>query len=103
MVDAPYCNVEVATPPGKPQSPTGIRPIPPGTSPNAAWTIINNNFNQMIKGNFTEINRQVTLTRIYDPSDHNVWVDVRQITGVQFGNRLTGQTITWSRAGARGG
>lgn len=97
MVDAPFCSIETVKVAGKPQSPKGIRPIPPNTPPNVAWHIINNNFHQLVAGNFTEINRQTTLTRIYDPADHNVFVDVRQITGIQFGNSLTGQTITWHR------
>lgn len=97
MASAPFCNVEIAKPQGKPQSPVGIRPIPPGTPLPQALTIINNNFNQLIKGNFTEIHRASTITRIFDPQDSSVYVDVRQITGVQFANPLTGQTITWQR------
>lgn len=99
MANAPFCNVEIARPPGKPQSPTGLTPIPANASLQQAIRIINNNFNQLIKGNFVENRaaRQVTLTRIFDPADHNVFVDVRQITGVFFVNPLTGQTIVWQR------
>lgn len=99
MASAPFCNVEIAKPAGKPQSPVGIRPIPPGTKPDAAWTIINNNFNQLLKGNFTENRalRQTTITRVYDPRDTSIFLTVRQVTGVVWSNSLTGQTISWNR------
>ena len=99
MATAPYCNVTVAEPPGKPASPKGLAPIPPNATLPQIINIVNNNFNQLIKGNFVEFRpaRQSVITRIYDPADRNTFVDVRNITQVIFVNTLTGQTVTWKR------
>lgn len=99
MVDVPYCNVEIARPEAKPQSSGGIAPIPSGTSWQQAISIINNNFNKLIKGNYVEDKsaRQTQVVRIYDPSNKSSFVDVRQITSAKWVNTTTGQTIVWSR------
>lgn len=99
MANAPFCNVEIAKPTATPHSPKGLQPIPPNATLQQVIHIVNNNFNQLIKGNYTEDRaaRQSVITRIYDPADHSVYVDVRQITGVLFVNPLTGQTVTWRR------
>lgn len=99
MANAPYCNVTVATPPAKPASPKGIQPIPPNATQQQMVNIINNNFNQLIKGDYIENKaaRQTQIVRIFDPADHTSFVDVRQIVSVQFVNNLTGQVINWRR------
>lgn len=99
MANAPFCNVEIAKPTGKPHSPTGLQPIPPNATLQQITNIVNNNFKQLIKGNYVEdrASRQTVVTRIFDPSNPDVYVDVRQITGVLFVNPLTGQTVTWNR------
>lgn len=96
---APYCNVTIAQPPADPSSAKGLQRIPPGATIHQITNIVNQNFFNLVRGNFNENRgaRQTVLTRIYDPSDHNVYVDVRQITGLQFINSFTGQTINWSR------
>lgn len=99
MATVPYCNVTVATPPARPRSPRGIQTIPPSANLQQIINTVNYNFNQLIKGNYVENRpaRQTQIVRIFDPSDRNVWVDVRQITAVQFVNELTGQVINWRR------
>lgn len=99
MANAPYCNVTVATPPGKPVSSKGLQQIPPTATQQQAYQIINNNFSQLIKGNYTENKsaRQTQIVRIFDPSDSSVYVDVSQIVNVQFVNQTTGQVINWRR------
>lgn len=94
---APFCNVSVATPKADPQKPLGLQQIPRGATNQQIINITNNNFNQLIKGNFNENRnaRQTIVTRIFDPQDPNTFVDVRQITSLEFVNPLTGQTITW--------
>lgn len=96
---APFCNVDLANPKADPQKATGMRLIPPGSNLQQITNIINNNFTNLVKGNFREnrARRRVVITRIYDPDDHNVYVDVRQITGLEFVNGFTGQTIDWQR------
>lgn len=100
MANAPYCNVSIATPAGDPKKPgSGIQAIPNGATIQQIIRIINNNFQTLATGNSKEFlpARQVTITRIFDPSDSNVYVDVRQITGMTFVNQNTGQTITWAQ------
>lgn len=99
MATAPYCNVSVARPPADPTKAKGISPIPPGATLQQLIRIVNNNFTNLVKGNFAENRalRQSTVTRIYDPSDHASFVDVRQITSVTWVNNQTGQTVTWQR------
>lgn len=99
MATAPYCNVDVATPKATPSSPKGIQHIPPNASVQQITNIVNNNFQQLVKGNYTENRsaRQTQIVRIYDPADHNSYVDVRQVVAVQFVNNTTGQLINWKR------
>lgn len=94
---APFCNVSIANPKADPQKPLGLQQIPRGANNNTITNIVNNNFNQLIKGNFFENKalRQTVITRIFDPSDSSVFVDVRQITALHFVNNITGQVITW--------
>jgi len=96
---APYCNIQIATPAADPKKATGIRQIPHGSNLTQIINIVNNNFANLIKGNFKENRalRQSTITRIFDPSNHNVYVDVRQITSVTWENNQTGQTVVWTR------
>lgn len=96
---APFCNVSIATPKADPQKPLGLRQIPPGANNTQIINIVNNNFNQLVKGNFTERRdlRQTVVTRIFDPQDPNTFVDVRQITALHFVNGVTGQIITWQQ------
>lgn len=99
MATAPFCNVEVALPPGKPASPKGFVTIPPNVTQSQMITMINNNFNQLIKGNYVENRnaRQTQIVRIFDPQNSGSFVDVRQIVAVQFVNTTTGQVINWGR------
>ena len=94
---APYCNVAIATPPADPAKPKPIQMIPPGSSIQNAIHIINNNFINLVKGNFHEDRtlRQTVITRIFDSADPSVFVDVKQITGSTWVNGITGQTLTW--------
>lgn len=96
---APVCNVSISTPVADPKKPLGLQQIPRGSSNQQIINIVNNNFNQLIKGNFQENRtlRRSVVTRIFDPSDNTAFVDVEQITHIQFLNPLTGQTITWSQ------
>lgn len=97
MADAPYCNVDIASPKADPHKVGGLQLIPKGATLQQAITIINNNFNNIMKGNFVEdrTKRQTILTRIFDPADGSVYVDVRQIVGTVWVNGTTGQTVTW--------
>lgn len=99
MATAPYCNVEVATPNANPGSPKGIARIPPGANLQQVINIINNNFQHVQLGQYVENKaaRRSKIVRIFDPADHNVYVDVNQIVGVQFVNSTTGQIINWAR------
>lgn len=49
--------------------------------------------------NFQELTakRTTTTTKIYDPKDNTVYVEVKQITGLTFVNKVTGQEITWAQ------
>lgn len=98
MATAPYCNVSIARPGGDPKKPGGgIQQIPPGATLQQITNIVNNNFRNMQGGHYTEDRslRQTTITRIFDPSDSSVYVDVEQITGMFFVNDLTGQIMSW--------
>lgn len=99
MSTAPYCNVTVATPKGKPVSPKGIQHIPPNATNQQITNIVNNNFQTLSRGNYVENRsaRRAEVVRIFDPADHNSFVDVRQIVAVQFVNSTTGQVIDWER------
>lgn len=99
MATAPFCNVTVAKPEGKPVSPKGIQHIPPNATIQQITNIVNNNFQQLIKGNYVENRaaRQVQIVRIFDPADHTSFVDVRQVVAVEFLNSTTGQVIRWKR------
>lgn len=96
---APFCNVSIATPKGDPQKPLGLQQIPRGSTLQQIINITNNNFTQLVKGNYFENKalRQTVITRIFDPSDPNTFVDVRQITSLHFVNPITGQTIAWKQ------
>lgn len=97
MASAPYCNVSIARPGGDPQKPGGIQQIPPGATLQQVTNIVNNNFRNIQSGKYVEDRalRQTTLTRIFDPSDSSVYVDVEQITGMFFVNDTTGQVMSW--------
>jgi hypothetical protein len=121
----PVCNV--AGPvifPGQKQS--QFQPIPP-VNPNDPYSImraiqvINNNFqilnrlgnfrdpndpnnqssfgikSQAEVGNFTEKTRTKQTKRIYNPQDHEQYVDVEEITGLTFVDSKGGRTITWKQ------
>ena len=79
--------------------PSGLDTTPPVVTSQQIINITNNNFNQLIKGNYVEDKalRQTVVTRIFDPQDPNTFVDVRQITALTFVNSLTGQRITWGQ------
>lgn len=96
MAQAPVCNIELAAPPGAPKIP-GLSPLPQNASNSQIINTINRVINVMTKGNFVEKpgSRQSTITRIFDPADKSVYVDVRQITALTFVNASTGQTISW--------
>lgn len=96
---APFCNIAIATPPADPKAPLGLQQIPKGANLQQITNIVNNNFNQLAKGNYVENRRlrQTTITRIFDPSNHATFVDVKQITALTFVNPITGQHITWSQ------
>lgn len=99
MASASYCNVSIATPAADPQKPIGLTPIPSNSSLQNAIRIINNNFVTLSKGNFRENRaaRQTTITRVFDPAGTGAFVDVRQITAMEFINPFTGQLITWQQ------
>lgn len=99
MTTVPYCNVEVATPIAKPASPQGIVSIPASSSLSQVINYLNQNFSKLIKGNYTEDKsaRQTQIVRIYDPSNHSSFVDVKQVTAVTWVNSTTGQKIVWQR------
>jgi hypothetical protein len=50
-------------------------------------------------GSFQEVvpSRVTHTTRIYDPNNHAVYVDVKQITGLTFQDKLTGASWSWSQ------
>lgn len=98
MATAPYCNVDIATPLAKPNSPKGVVSIPQTASLQQVINITNNNF-QRLSGNYVENRaaRRVQIVRIFDPADHSSYVDVRQIVGVQWVNQGTGQVLNWVR------
>jgi hypothetical protein len=52
-----------------------------------------------VQANFQEnkSKRVVQTVRVYNPNDKTQFVDVKQITGLTFENRLTKQTITWAQ------
>ena len=97
MANAPYCNITIATPAANPGSPVGLQHIPQNSTLQQMINYVNNNFNLLARGNFVENRamRQTTITRIYDPSNPANYVDVRQITGLQFVNAATGQLLGW--------
>lgn len=100
MSNAPFCNVTIATPKGDPAKQVGLQQIPQGAQLPQVIRIINNNFKKLSQsGNFIEnrAQRVTTVTRIFDPNDSSVFVDVRQITALQFINPLTGQTVSWKQ------
>lgn len=100
MATAPYCNVTIARPAADPKKPgTGLQTIPPGATPAQITRITNNNFYNLSRGNFREdlTQRVTTITRIFDPNDSSIYVDVRQITAMEFVNAITGQTINWQQ------
>lgn len=99
MTVAPYCNVDVATPDGKPASPKGIQTIPPNATQQQIINIVNNNFHRMATGNYVENRaaRRTQIVRIYDPADRTSFVDVSQVVAAQWVNQTTGQVINWKR------
>ena len=50
-------------------------------------------------GDFTEMKdrRQTKETRIYDPNDKEVFVDVKQITGLTFFDKVSKHFVKWER------
>lgn len=46
---------------------------------------------------FTEIHRQTKTTRIFDPNDKTVFVDVEQVTSLTLQDKTTQQTLTWNQ------
>lgn len=99
MANAPYCNVKIATPAAKPASPKGIQSIPASATQQQMVNIINNNFQNLLLGNYVENRaaRQTQIVRVFDPNDSSSYVDVRQVVAVQFVNQTTGQVINWKR------
>lgn len=123
MSNPPVCNV--AGPvlfPGQKMSP--FAPIPAATDLAGvmrALQVINNNFNTLVRlgnfrdpndtrdvtggglglksagGNFTEKRQSRTekTERLFNPNDHEQFVDVNQITGLTFVDPQTGRTIVW--------
>lgn len=96
---APFCNISIATPKADPQKPVGLQQIPRGATNQQIINITNNNFNQLVKGNYFENRalRQTVITRVFDPNDSSTFVDVKQITSLTFVNPVTGQRITWKQ------
>lgn len=121
----PVCNV--AGPvlfPSQKQSP--FQPMP-AVNPNdpqsivRALQVINNNFNILYRlgnfrdpndpdnktsfgikaqsevGNFTETSRTKQTKRVYNPQDKEQYVDVEEITGLEFKDSKGGRTITWKQ------
>lgn len=71
-------------------------PSNPGGSPGGGFKSQNQPNPQ---ANFTEIraNRVTQTVRVFNPQDHNQFVDVQQITGLTFLDPQTKQTIVWSQ------
>jgi hypothetical protein len=97
MAQAPVCNVQgVVREPD--QALAKLQPIPRATDlPSAIKAIqaLTNNFN--LAGNYVEQRqlRTYTTNRVFNPDDTTQWVDVLQITGLVFLDRVTGKTIVW--------
>lgn len=47
--------------------------------------------------NFIEVSRKTTKTKITDPNDPSVFVEVEQITGLTLKQKSTGETWTWTQ------
>lgn len=99
MSDAPYCNVDVATPAGDPKSPHGSSRVPPNATLAQLINIINNNFALLSKGNFVEdrTKRVTVVERIYDSAGGGAYMDFAVIKTLHLTNPLTGQTVVWKR------
>ncbi len=125
MSKPPVCNV--AGPvifPGQKQSP--FQPLP-AINPNDPYSlaralqVINNNINILYRlgnfrdpndpdnqssfgikatsevGNFTEVRRTTQTKRIFNPQDKEQYVDVEQITSLEFKDSKGGRTIKWKQ------
>ncbi len=108
---APVCNISISTPPGQPIKTTALQTIPTNATTQQIINVMNNNIrtlNQQILNLQTLVNnggtnfreditlRRTIRTRIFDPTDHDVYVDVDQVTGITWVN-AEGQRITWSQ------
>lgn len=99
MATTNYCNVDIANPVANPKAPKGIQTIPAGATQQQMIQIINNNFQNLVRGNFVEDKaRRVTkITRFFDPDNDSNYIDVRETVGSIWVNNITGQTVTWRR------
>lgn len=126
MSNAPVCNINVQPPTSEPTQPQ-LPAIPVATDLASALnaintmrriiqTITNQNSNnagfrttsfktnqsgQKKNSNFQEvaIRRTTKTTKIYQNNDPStgVYVEVKQITGLTFVNKATGQEVVWSQ------
>ncbi len=108
MVDTPFCNVTVATPPGDPHSAVGFRSIPPNSTLAQAIQIINNNFYNLKpqpSGNWIEQSRVVTRVRVPVTGLAGAIVgfaDVDQVSRLVMQDPITGASWVWNRTGNAG-
>lgn len=52
---------------------------------------------------WTEINRKMVTTRVYNPDDASMWVDVQHIAMLEMADKVTGQTMTLNYAAPKAG
>ena len=119
MSDAPVCNINPPAPTAEPQV-SSLPAIPVATDLASALRAINT-ISQIIQAmtnqnsdnsfpqkpiistkkdaNFHEVvaRRIIKKMKITDPNDSSVFVEVKQITGLTFLNKVTGQAINWKQ------
>ena len=94
-----YCNVKLAQEKATPAKATTFQRLSAGATTQQIINTVNYNFNLLSKGNYVENrgDRTTEIVRIYNPDDSSQYVDVKQITGLNFVNPYTGQTLTFRR------
>ena len=122
-VQAPICYINPPAPTAEPIAPT-IPSIPVATDLQSLIQAVNtiaqiirtmnnqdpgpgqritgltvNNEPKKHRSDFHEVvqKRIVQKVRVYNPQNHKQYVDVNQITGLTFANKLTGQQIDWAQ------
>jgi hypothetical protein len=111
MSNAPICYINPPAPSAEPIAPT-LPAIPVATDLASVISAVNvirqilqaiTNQNigsgQRLTSDFHEVvnKRIVKKVRVFNPQNKSQFVDVKQITGLTFANKLTGQQIDWSQ------